>query len=326
MSKVAELKADMVPAAVPTPPIPDNLGRKIPSLHCHIQPIMPLVFDDSMTFYECLAKCTAYVNAIGEQINDLTAGMKEFLEYMVKWGEELDAQWVQYQADLNKAWADYQAVINGQITDLENRWQAYQTNLNQQWQTFKTQYLDEWNNYKGDFEQEWQEFKEGIDSTISSTVNNWLTVNGPQILKDYVPGTWEPVYVDLRPAIINGSFDYVHDTLSVYKNDVLRLYFFVLNIDSKLLTYTGLYRFNLSDISFVYPDKEFYPLFLRAIPSENTSTGEFSLLDRSYVTMHTGDNPRINANLTHVYTPSIYRDCSVFILPYEYNKPMPDPT
>lgn len=177
MSKVTELKADMVPATVPTPPIPDNLGRKIPSLHCHIQPIMPLVFDDSMTFYECLAKCTAYVNAIGEQINGLTDGVKEFLEYMVKWGEELDAQWVQYQADLNKAWADYQAVINGQITDLENRWQAYQTNLNQQWQTFKTQYLSEWNQYKTDFQQEWQDFKDSIETTIEGQVDAWLVDN-----------------------------------------------------------------------------------------------------------------------------------------------------
>lgn len=223
MSKVAELKADMVPAAVPTPPIPDNLGKKIPSLHCHIQPIMPLVFDDSMTFYECLAKCTAYVNAIGEQINGLTDGVKEFLEYMVKWGEELDAQWVQYQADLNKAWADYQAVINGQIADLENRWQAYQNDLNQQWQTFKSQYLNEWNQYKTDFQQEWQEFKNSIETTIEGQVDAWLVDNMDLIVSKI--GGWT-VLDTSEVTIIKSSANVsaAINNIKVEWNEFLRMY------------------------------------------------------------------------------------------------------
>lgn len=191
----------------PTPDLPvinPALEINLPSFKYFTQVVQPLVFDDSLSLYEVTQKLSAYLNANIEQVNALTGGVKDFMESMVKWGQEINAQWVAYQEALNKEWTDFQGEMNESYNNLVNQWNAYQTDLNNQWSAYKTQVNaemaalqgewstykagmeDDWSQFQLHYEQLWEQYKESIDSTIESQVNTWMVTNANTTITNWL--------------------------------------------------------------------------------------------------------------------------------------------
>lgn len=180
----------------PTPDLPainPALEINLPSFKYFTQVVQPLVFDDSLSLYEVTQKLSAHINANIEQVNALTGGVKDFMESMVKWGQEINAQWVAYQEALNKEWTDFQGEMNESYNNLVNQWNAYQADLNSQWSAYKTQVNAEmtalrgdWSQFQSHYEQLWEQYKDSIDSTIESQVNTWMAANANTTIANWL--------------------------------------------------------------------------------------------------------------------------------------------
>lgn len=213
------------PVTPELPPINPALQINLPSFKYFTQVVQPLVFDDSLSLYEVTQKISASLNANIQQINALTGGVKDFMESMVKWGQEINAQWVAYQEALNKEWTDFQGEMNESYNNLVNQWNAYQADLNSQWSAYKTQVNaemaalqgewsaykagmeDDWSQFQLHYEQLWEQYKESIDSTIESQVNTWLDANANTTITNWltqqnIPG-WQNITTNRVTAINN---------------------------------------------------------------------------------------------------------------------------
>ena len=83
--------------------------------------ILPLVYDDSLSYYEALCKFVAKLNETIEQVNALTQAQKDFLDLISKIVDDFTKSITdtlnQWQGDINNQIAQWQAVMN--------QWDAY---------------------------------------------------------------------------------------------------------------------------------------------------------------------------------------------------------
>lgn len=79
---------------------------KIKPLHCYVQKVLPLVYDDSISYYEVLAKTTSKLNEVIHSINDLTENIEGMIDDKIQaaledFKRELIAELQQQIDDIN---------------------------------------------------------------------------------------------------------------------------------------------------------------------------------------------------------------------------------
>lgn len=80
---------------------------------CH--KVLPLVYDDSLSYYELLCKVVKHMNDIGEEVNKLQTGLVELKEYVDKYFDDLDVETL-LQEKLDAAVSDLMS--SGAIDDI----------------------------------------------------------------------------------------------------------------------------------------------------------------------------------------------------------------
>ena len=82
------------------------LNNDITPIELHCQKILPLVYDDSLSYYEVLCKATQKLNEVIENNNELVK------------------QWELYKSDIDKAFGDYTAELDNKFTELSETFAA----------------------------------------------------------------------------------------------------------------------------------------------------------------------------------------------------------
>lgn len=125
----------------------DYTGQHIPQFHYYTQFILPLVYDDSLSYYEVLAKVTKKLNEVIEWANNYKDELYAYvdqktLENLTTMRNEL----AEYKTTVDASLADMQNQLDGIlnqvnqiIADFETKLNAFQQDITNQFNQFKTE-------------------------------------------------------------------------------------------------------------------------------------------------------------------------------------------
>lgn len=136
--------------------------------------VLPLVFDNSLSYYETLCHFTNKLNEIIKTVNAQNLNIIEFTHMieveiekfeayienrMDEYENELKKQWEEFKAELNQAWEDYKTEINQQ-------WKEYQDKINGEWdnekrinEEFRNKLLTEWETFSEELKRDQNNFE-----------------------------------------------------------------------------------------------------------------------------------------------------------------------
>lgn len=153
------------------------------------QKIQPLVYDDSLSYYNVLCKIAYELNEVIERLNTLSDEQKAFVEEVVALVNQLIAEW-------NKLVEWWECVLNQWESMIEqfNKWEQqfddWKNKINQ-WENEFNNWRDEFNKWKEEFhnlKQEWNEFKNEINQKLEDFENKLgdtiINLNSVPIVKN----------------------------------------------------------------------------------------------------------------------------------------------
>lgn len=185
MKKINKLKGvDSCPIVDPKPFPPfehdtSNLDFHKDFFRFWCQKIQPLVYDDSLSYYEVLCKVAYELNEVIEKLNTLTDEQKKFVEKVIDLINNLIDEW-------NKLVDWWECVIN-QWESMVNQFNKWEQDFNQwknefnqwkeefnQWEKEFNQWKKEFNQWKEEFDRlknEWNDFRNEINEKIEELKN-----------------------------------------------------------------------------------------------------------------------------------------------------------
>lgn len=136
----------------------DHLA-KIGSICC--QKIIPLVFDQSYSYYEQLCAFATKLNEIICAVNEQNLTIADF-------ENRISLAFDQYKSEINLAFADFQIEVNQKIdeftTEIRDEWRIYRETLNLEFAELKNANQQ----FKTDMQTAWASYQTQINSTISN--------------------------------------------------------------------------------------------------------------------------------------------------------------
>lgn len=135
---------------------------KIGSICC--QKIIPLVFDQSYSYYEQLCAFATKLNEIICAVNEQNLTIADF-------ENRISTAFQQYKSEMNLAFADFQIEVNQKIdeftTEIRDEWRIYRETLNLEFTELKNANQQ----FKTDMQTAWASYQ----TQINSTINNFMT-------------------------------------------------------------------------------------------------------------------------------------------------------
>lgn len=96
--------------------------------------VMPLVYDESLSYYEFLCKVIAKLNEVIENENEQNTAIEDFSVQMDEWNEEAIAKYNEFTAQIDVAIEEFE-------TEMRDRATAFETSMNDEWNDFFDRYL-----------------------------------------------------------------------------------------------------------------------------------------------------------------------------------------
>ena len=108
---------------------------------CH--KILPLVYDDSLSYYEFLCKMNAKLNEVIDSTNGLVEAWERFQAELEKAWEDyksaLTAEWSDYRAEMDLKYANLLGTVNTEINAMKSDISSFKTDISNQITEFETQ-------------------------------------------------------------------------------------------------------------------------------------------------------------------------------------------
>lgn len=139
--------------------------------------ILPLVYDDSLSYYEVLAKVSAKMNEVIENLNDMDGQLKEMTDFINENFEELrndfetfkeymEGKQDAFEEEMKQMQKAFEELITGQFdafkqTMLEMQ-QAFEAKLTKQQQDFENEITEQQSNFESTLTQKEQQFETKI--------------------------------------------------------------------------------------------------------------------------------------------------------------------
>ena len=157
-----------------------NFNSQIPSFITHVNTycakVLPLVFDNSLSYYEFLCKMCHKVNECIDALNAQNLQIIEFTKMvsleLEKFEKYIDERITGFENEIKKEWEDYK-------TELNQAWEDYKTELNAQWETekqkneqFRQQLLSDFNTLKKAIEKQQADFETKIKADFETYKQN----------------------------------------------------------------------------------------------------------------------------------------------------------
>lgn len=163
--------------------------------------VLPLVFDNSLSYYEFLGKVCHKLNECIDALNSQNLNIIEFTHMVqleienfekyidnriTEFEDELKKAWEEYKEELNKAFADFknemlaaweeEKAINEKFrTDLLNAFNSFKTEITAQQERFETQIKADFNTYKETVNAEIEQFEQATNADLSAFKNTMQT-------------------------------------------------------------------------------------------------------------------------------------------------------
>lgn len=163
--------------------------------------VLPLVFDNSLSYYEFLGKICHKLNECIDALNSQNLNIIEFTHMVqleienfekyidnliTEFKDELKKAWEEYKEELNKAFADFknemlaaweeEKAINEKFrTDLLNDFNSFKTEITAQQERFETQIKADFNTYKETVNAEIEQFEQATNADLSAFKNTMQT-------------------------------------------------------------------------------------------------------------------------------------------------------
>lgn len=163
--------------------------------------VLPLVFDNSLSYYEFLGKVCHKLNECIDALNSQNLNIIEFTHMVqleienfekyidnriTEFEDELKKAWEEYKEELNKAFADFknemlaaweeEKSINEKFrTDLLNDFNSFKTEITAQQERFETQIKADFNTYKETVNAEIEQFEQATNADLSAFKNTMQT-------------------------------------------------------------------------------------------------------------------------------------------------------
>ena len=107
--------------------------------------VMPLVFDESLSYYEFLCKVIAKLNEVIDNENEQNSVLEDFSEQMNDWNEEMLAKYTEFTNRIDGMITEFETqVTQGQTefeTEMDERADAFEADMQEQWDGFFERYL-----------------------------------------------------------------------------------------------------------------------------------------------------------------------------------------
>lgn len=157
-----------------------NFNSQIPSFIPHVNTycakVLPLVFDNSLSYYEFLCKMCHKVNECIDALNAQNLQIIEFTKMvsleLEKFEKYIDERISGFENEIKKAWEDYKAELN-------KAWEDYKTELNAQWEAekekneqFRQKLLTDFDTLKKAIEKQQSDFETKIKADFETYKQN----------------------------------------------------------------------------------------------------------------------------------------------------------
>lgn len=109
-----------------------NFPKLLP-FYC--QKVLPLIYDNSLSYYEVLCKLADYMK-------ELSASQDAVWDF-VQGIDDVSKEWPEYKEQMNQMFLGFETNINQQIKDFETDWQNWQTGQGKDYQDFIKQVQDD---------------------------------------------------------------------------------------------------------------------------------------------------------------------------------------
>lgn len=187
-----------------TPPNVNGLyDVHFPKFAFWAQKIQPLVYDDSLSYYEVLCRISQKLNEVIKQINDLTEAQKEFIEKVTALLNQLISEWnqmVDYWNSMVDTWETWENEFNSWEEQF-NQWRQEFvqwrqeinnaiTNINnalKQLEEFENNITNEWNSFKQEIENTINQIRQEINNIKNDITNLRNEINNIDIDLNSVP-------------------------------------------------------------------------------------------------------------------------------------------
>lgn len=133
---------------------------------CH--KILPLVYDDSLSYYEFLCKMNAKLN----EVIDSTNGLVEAWE---KFQAELEKAWQDYKSALTAEWTDYKAAMDLKYSTLVGTVNTEINAMKTDISTFKNDISSQITEFEAKAEGDYAEFTAAIEEKINTFIAKYNT-------------------------------------------------------------------------------------------------------------------------------------------------------
>ncbi len=138
----------------PYPPFPSNVPHFMERVNTYCARVLPLVFDNSLSYYEFLGHMQCKLNEVIKALNSQNLVFVEFTHMI-----ELELQ----------NFEEY----------MDNRQQNFETEMQEEWTAFKTELETAWNDFKTQLESEWtaeQALNETFRTNMQNAFQNFQTL------------------------------------------------------------------------------------------------------------------------------------------------------
>lgn len=209
--------------------------QHIDTLRLITQSVIPTTFDDSLSYYEILAKVLYKLNEVIEIVNKQGEGIETYIlelfaSYKVEWEKETDAKLLALKNDLQ-----------GQFDDLSDSFDTFTNSINNKFDSFQSDINKQLSAYQNQINQQVSDLYQLILSTDTAN-RNWtialLEEFKQQLPKDYPP-IIDPTDGKLEDVqtVVNHMWDRLNkDSLTAEEYDSLELT--TTEYDDKYLTAT----------------------------------------------------------------------------------------
>lgn len=162
----------------------------INQLHIWTQTVLPATFDDSLSYYEVLAKLTAKLNEVIQIVNAQGEGIETYIiqlfdQYKAVWDQEVDAKIAASAQTLDTKIDTIQSNLQGQISSLQAYTQQSFANLQADLESYKTSNDQRITELQSSFSTQLSQFQAQVLADISAfeaSVNTKLATYDQKIL------------------------------------------------------------------------------------------------------------------------------------------------
>lgn len=183
----------------------------------YCQKVMPLIYDQSLSYYEVLCKLTQYIKELSaaelelEQTFNLFKVRQDELE--LQFGD-LAAQWVEYKQVLGDEWHKYQE-------DLNADWDDFQRYMTDHYTAFTTEVNNRFNSFIMDANKNYADFTAQVRSDLQEMADT---------LEDIKAGKYVDLYLDSLK-------NYIDDNLQEFVARIAKQVTFGLNTEGRLIAW-----------------------------------------------------------------------------------------